>query len=57
MQNVVLMVVIAKRSMSEKYISCLARCKIQTTLGKYGRGTASNEMMNYLSFIILKVFP
>ncbi len=48
MQNVVLMIVIAKRNMSETYISYFQKQNIKMTLGKYARGTAGVEMLEYL---------
>lgn len=48
MQNVVLMITITKRSMSEKYISYFEKNNIIMTLGKYARGTAANETLEYL---------
>ncbi|MBO5179241.1 MAG: P-II family nitrogen regulator [Clostridia bacterium] len=48
MQNVVLMITIAKRSMSEEYISYFEKNNINMTLGKYATGTAANEMLEYL---------
>lgn len=48
MQNIVLMITIAKRSMSEEYISYFERNNISMTLGKYARGTAASETLEYL---------
>ncbi len=48
MENVVLMITIAEKNKSEDYISYFAQNKINLTLGRYGRGTASKEIMDYL---------
>ena len=48
MENIVLMVTVAERSKSERYISYFSENKINLTLGRYGRGTASREMLDYL---------
>ncbi len=48
MENVVLMVTIAERSKSENYISYFSEKKVNFTLGRYGRGTANKEMLDYL---------
>jgi len=48
LENIVLMVTIAQRNKSEKYISYFAEKQVNLTLGRYGRGTASREMLDYL---------
>ena len=48
MENVVLMVTIAEKKKSEEYISYFADNSINFTLGRYGRGTANQEMLEYL---------
>lgn len=48
MENIVLMVTIAERSKSEDFISYFSEKQINLTLGRYGRGTASREMLDYL---------
>lgn len=48
MENVVLMVTISEKNKSENYISYFAEKQINFTLGRYGRGTASKEMLDYL---------
>lgn len=47
-ENVVLLITIAEKSKSERYIEYFAENKINLTLGRYGRGTASKEMLEYL---------
>lgn len=47
-ENVVLMITIADKSKSEKYIEYFVENNINLTLGRYGRGTASKEMLEYL---------
>lgn len=48
MENVVLMVSIAERRKSEAFVSFFRENGVNLTLGRYGRGTASEEMLNYL---------
>ena len=48
MENIVLMVTIVERNKSEECISYFAENKINLTLGRYSRGTASKEMLDYL---------
>lgn len=48
MENIVLIVTIAEKNKSEKFISYFLEKKINLTLGRYGRGTASKEMLEYL---------
>lgn len=48
MQNIVLMITIAKRNMSEEYISYFEKNNINMTLGKHAKGTAANEILEYL---------
>lgn len=48
MENIVLMITIVERNKSEEYISYFAENKINLTLGRYGRGTASKDMLDYL---------
>lgn len=48
MQGLVWMITIAKRSMSEEIVSFLRKENVPLTLGRYGRGTANAEMLNYL---------
>lgn len=48
MENVVLMITIAEKNKSEKYISYFAENNINLTLGRYGRGTASKDTLEYL---------
>lgn len=48
MENIVLMITIAQRSKSEEYISYFLENQVNLTLGRYGRGTASREMLDYL---------
>lgn len=48
MQNIVMMITIAKRNMSEEYISYFEKNNINMTLGKHARGTAANEILEYL---------
>lgn len=47
-ENTVLMVTIADKNKSENYISYFVEKNINLTLGRYGRGTASKEMLDYL---------
>lgn len=48
MENIVLMVTIAERNKSEKFVSYFSENNIYFTLGRFGRGTASEEMLDYL---------
>ncbi len=48
MINVVFMITIAKRNESEDLLKCFERNKVMLTLGRYGRGTATNEIMDCL---------
>lgn len=48
MENIVLMITIAQRGKSEEYISYFLENQVNLTLGRYGRGTASREMLDYL---------
>lgn len=47
-ENVVLMITIAEKKKSEEYISYFAENNINFTLGRYGKGTANQEMLDYL---------
>ena len=47
-ENVVLMITIAEKNKSENYISYFAENDVNLTLGRYGRGTANQEMLDYL---------
>lgn len=47
-ENVVLLVTISEKIKSEKYIEYFAQNNVNFTLGRYGRGTASKEMLEYL---------
>lgn len=47
-ENVVVLVTIAEKTKSEKYIEYFAENNINFTLGRYGKGTASQEMLDYL---------
>ncbi len=47
-ENVVVLVTIAEKIKSEKYIEYFAENDINFTLGRYGKGTASKEMLDYL---------
>ena len=47
-ENVVMMVTIAQKSKSEDWISYFAENNVNLTLGRYGRGTANEEMLEYL---------
>jgi len=42
------MITIAEKTKSENYISYFAENNINFTLGRYGRGTAKQEMLDYL---------
>lgn len=48
MENVVLMITIAEKNKSEAFISYFTENNINLTLGRYGRGTANKEMLDYL---------
>lgn len=48
MENLVLMVTIAERKKSEDYVRYFSEHGIHLTLGRYGRGTANREMLEYL---------
>lgn len=43
-----LIITIAEKSKSEKFISYFAENNVNLTLGRYGKGTASEEMLDYL---------
>ena len=47
-ENVVMMVTIAEKNKSEEYIAYFAENNISITLGRYGKGTANQEMLEYL---------
>lgn len=47
-ENVVLMVTIAPKVKSEEYISYFAEKNVHFTLGRYGKGTANEEILSYL---------
>jgi len=44
----VLIITIAEKNKSEKFISYFSENNVNLTLGRYGRGTASEEMLDYL---------
>ena len=48
MENIVLIITIAEKSKSEKFISYFLENNVNLTLGRYGKGTASEEMLDYL---------
>ena len=48
MLKLVLMITIVNRSKGEKVISFFNQNKVPMTLGRYGKGTATAEMMSYL---------
>lgn len=48
MENTVLLITIAERKQSEKYLAYFKDKNISLSLGMYGRGTASKEMLEYL---------
>lgn len=47
-ENVVMMVTIAEKNKSEEWISYFVENKVNLTLGRYGKGTANKEMLEYL---------
>lgn len=48
MNNVVLMITIAKRNESEELLECFSENRVAMTLGRYGKGTATSEVMDFL---------
>lgn len=48
MLKLVLMVTIVTRSKGEEVITFFSENKVQMTLGRYGRGTATDEMLSLL---------
>lgn len=48
MLKLVLMITIVSRSKGEEVITFLSENKVPMTLGRYGRGTATDEMLSYL---------
>ena len=48
MENIVLIITITEKSKSEKFISYFLENNVNLTLGRYGRGTATEDMLDYL---------
>lgn len=48
MLKLVLMITIVTRSKGEEVITFLSENKVPMTLGRYGRGTATDEMLSLL---------
>ena len=48
MLKLVLMMTIATRSKGEEVITFLSQNKVPMTLGRYGKGTATDEMLSVL---------
>jgi len=63
MLKVVLMITIVNRKIGENVISFFNKNKVPMTLGRYGRGTATREMLDYLGiaekekYVLFSILP